>query len=164
MLKLMGSGCILSAGMWLLRKIMKEERRRTAVLRDLTAALETMTDEIRMNRTPMPRLLLKVGAGRCGEVMDFFAAVRVSGGEIGLSSAWRRAATALPLPEQEKQAFSELGSCLTGDEEQACRGLHAVSDQLDRALKRQCDVSAESAKRNAALCFSGAALMIILLI
>ena len=134
------------------------------MLRDLTAALEIMADEIRMNRTPMPRLLLKAGIGRGSEVMDFFAAVRMSGGEMGFSAAWRRAAEALPLPEVEKQSFSELGNCLTGDEEQACRGLISVSQQLDRERKRRRESAAENGRRNAALCLSGAALMIILLI
>ena len=164
MLKLMGSGCVMSAGIWLLWKITGEERRRTAVLRDLAAALDIMANEIRMNRTPMPRLLLKAGAGRVGEVMDFFATVRMSGGEMGFSAAWGRAAAALPLPELEKQSFSDLGHCLTGDEEQACSGLVSVSQQLDRELKRRRESAAENGRRNAALCLSGAALMIILLI
>lgn len=164
MLKLMGSGCVMGAGFWLLWNITAEERRRTAMLRELTAALEAMADDIRMNRTPMPRLLLKAGTGRNREVMDFFAAVRMSGRNLGLSAAWRRAAEGLPLPEQEKRVFSELGHCLTGDEEQACRGLLFVSQQLDSAWKRQREGAAEAGRRNAALCLSGAALMIILMI
>lgn len=164
MLKLMGSGCVMGAGVWLLRNITVEERRRTAVLRDLEAALEVMADEIRINRTPMPRLLLKAGTGRCGEVMDFFMAVRMDSRTRGLSAAWRGAAAALPLPEQEKQALAGLGGCLTGDEEQICRGLLTVSQQLGCALKRQRETAAERGKRSAALCLSGAALMIILLI
>lgn len=164
MLKLMGCGCVMAAGACLFWRITAEERRRAVVLYDLAMALETMADEIRMNRTPMPRLLLKMGTGRCGEVMDFFAAVRMSSGEMGLSASWRRAAEVLPLPEQEQRSFSELGSCLTGDEERACRGLRSVSEQFSRVLERQRDTTAEATKRNAALCLSGAALMIILLV
>ena len=164
MLRLMGSGCIMTAGIWLFWRIAAEERRTTAVLCDLAAALEAMADEIRMNRMPMPRLLLKVGAGRCGEVMDFFSAVRMSSGGLGLSAAWRQEAAALPLPKQEKQALSELGNCLTGDEEQVCRGLMSTAEQLSRELKRHRDSAAETMRRNAALCLSGASLMIIILI
>ena len=164
MLKLLGSGCVMSSGIWLLWKISAEERRRMAVLRDLTAAIETMADEIRMNRTPMPRLLLKAGAGRGGDVVEFFAAVRGTGEALGLSAAWRQAAADLPLPEQAKQAFSELGNCLTGDEEQVCRCVLSVSQQLNRELKRHRETAAETTRRNTALCLSGAALMVILLI
>ncbi len=164
MLKLIGGGCIVIAGAWLFWRIAAEGRRRMAVLRDLTAALENMTDQIRMNRTPMPRLLLQAGIGRGVDVTGFFAAVRMSVGEIGFSAAWRQAAEALPLPEKEKQVLSELGNCLTGDEEQACRGLISAAKQLNRELNRHRESAAETTKRNAALCFSGAALMIILLI
>jgi len=164
MLKLIGCGCVLTAGVRLFWRTTAEERRRAAVLYDLAMALEFMADEIRMNRTPIPRLLLKAGTDRCSEVMDYFAKVRISSREMGLSAAWRQASDMLSLPEQEQKAFWELGSCLTGDEEQACRGLRSVSEQLDRALKRRRAVATENTKRNAALCLSGAALMIILLI
>ena len=164
MLKWIGGGCVMTAGAWLFCRIAAEERRRITVLRDLVAALENMADEIRMNRTPMPRLLVKAGIDRNADVKDFFDMVQMSAGEKGFSTAWRQAALPLPLPEKETQALSELGNCLTGDEEQACRGLLSVIAQLNRELNRRHESAAEVTKRNCALCFSGAALMIILLI
>ena len=135
-----------------------------AVLEDLVRSLELMTNEIRMNRMPMPRLLLRAGMGRCDEVMVFFASVRKSCGALGLEEAWQREAEVLMLMETEKRSLKELGRALAGDEEQACRGLENVSKHLAESLRQQTSAAAEAVRRQAALCFSGAAFLIILLI
>ena len=164
MLKLLGACCVICAGAWVYLSTAVEERRRLEVLRRLAAALETMGDEIRMNRTPIPRLLKKLEAGGKDEVSAFFTSVRFLCEEIALTDAWRHAAEQLPLPETVKGAFLELGNCLSGDEERACRGITFLKEQLRRELECRRSRVMEAMRYRAAVCFSAAAMVIILLI
>ena len=164
MLKLLGSVCIATAGTLMRYRVIREERRRTELIREAAAALETMDHEIRLNRTPMPRLLRKTGNGRGREVAEFFASVGMRCEEQGMAEAWRGAAEKLSLPPRERQLLAELGNCLQGDEQQVCRGLETAAAALTKSLERRRVTAAEAEKRSTALCFSGAALLIILLI
>lgn len=164
MLKLLGSVCIVAAGGLTWYRVTREERRRTETLREMAAVLETMSHEIRLHRTPIPRLLRKAGNGRSREVTAFLAAVGLRCEEWGVAEAWRQAAEQLPLPPQEKQLLVELGRCLQGDEQQVCRGLETAAALLDKSLEERRKTAAEGERRSTALCFSGAALLIILLI
>lgn len=164
MLKLLGGCCVICAGVWIFLSAASEERRGLELLRRLAAALETMGDEIRMNRTPIPRLLKKLEAGGKDEVSAFFASVRLLCEEIALTDAWRHAAEQLPLPETVEGAFLELGNCLSGDEEQACRGIAFLKEQLRRELECRRTRMTEAIRYRAAICFSTTAMVIILLI
>ena len=161
-LKLAGGFCIMGAAVWLLGQMRMEQKRRLMVLQELVSVLEFMGDEIRMNRTPMPVLLRRAIEGRCDEVANFLAAVR--SGSRGLTEDWRKGAERLSIPETEKRMLADLGQSLTGDEEQACRGLALVCAHLRKELQRQLDAAVEALKRKTALCLSGAAFVIILLI
>ena len=164
MLKLLGCVCVLSAGVLARYRMAMESRRVLSALSDMAAALEFMGDEIRLNRTAMPLLLLKAGTGRGRDTMAFFAAVRAESGKNGLAEAWRRAAGALPLPAREAGAVAETGMCLLGDEERACRGLASAAELLRRELERGNSGAAEASRRSTALCLSASALIVILLI
>ena len=164
MLKLLGACCVICAGVWVYLSAAAEERRRLEVLRQLAAALETMSDEIRMNRTPMPRLLKKLAAGHTDDVCAFFVEVYSLCQEMELTDAWRCAAKELSLPEKVRETFGELGSCLVGDEERVCRGMAFLTEQLRQELELRRARLTEVLRRRSAFCFSGAALLIILLI
>ena len=163
MLKLLGCVCVLSAGVLARYRMAVESRRVLNAMADLAAALEFMGDEIRLNRTAMPLLLLKAGTGRGRDTMAFFAAVRAESGKTGLAAAWRKAAGILPLPEREVVVIAETGMCLLGDEERACRGLAASAELLRRELERRNSCAAEASRRSTALCLSASALIVILL-
>lgn len=154
----------MSAGVLARYRMAVENRRVLAALSDLAAALEFMGDEIRLNRTAMPLLLLKAGAGRGRDTMAFFAVVRAESGKTGLAEAWRKAAGSLPLPEREAGVIAETGAYLLGDEERACRGLAAAVKQLRRELERRNSGAVEASRRSTALCLSASALIVILLI
>lgn len=163
MRKLAGGLCVMGAGGMLWYRLIREARRRTRVMGELALALEEMAEEIRRNRTPMPRLLAKAARGRSREVTAFFTAVELESPEYGLDGAWRKAAGRLPLAEEEVGAVAEAGCALPGDEEQVCRGLRTAADALRRALQARRETAAEAERRCTALCFSASALMIILL-
>ncbi|WP_295582014.1 hypothetical protein, partial [uncultured Oscillibacter sp.] len=78
--------------------------------------------------------------------------------------AWRRLAGELPLSEGDRAVVAALGDDLQGDEEQVCRALALAASELERSRERlEQDRQAEE-KRTTALCFSSAALLVILLI
>ena len=67
MVKLVGSLLVLAGGGLLWYTRMRAWRTRRNALQDLAAVLRAMGEEIRMTRTPMPRLLRKL-SGACGIV------------------------------------------------------------------------------------------------
>lgn len=165
MLKLLGSLLILGAGFMARTFQVQTSRRELNVLRDLISSFDEMGNEIRWNRTPLPRLMQKVGREREEDVTDFFKSVgeAISFGEP-LPSAWRSAAVSLPIAMGGQAEVAELGKKLCGDEEQACKGISFLTHCLSRRLEEKRSHQADFEKRSTALCFSGAALLIILLI
>ncbi|MDY3282630.1 stage III sporulation protein AB [Dysosmobacter sp.] len=164
MLKLLGSLCVFAAAGWAGGMQLRRGRRRLALLRGLSAALEQMTGEIRLNRTPMLRLLGQLAQRRGGEAA-FFRTVRadVKNG-TDLPAAWRSAARSLEVSEEVRAALEELGERLTGDEEQACRGLSQACDTVRKAAEELRRRQPDTERRNAVLWASGAAMLVILLI
>lgn len=165
MTKLLGSLCVFAAvGMIRLCRL-RERLRQRQLLAALAAALERMEAELRLNRTPLPRLLEQSAGERGGEVSDLFrrTAKALRAGEPP-RQAWERALASLPLPEGDKQPLLTLADALQGDEERACKGILLASDALRQRLEKQEARRAEEDKRATALCFSAAALLVILLI
>ena len=70
----------------------------------------------------------------------------------------------LPLPEADRMAVAALGEDLHGDEETICKAISLVTYQLAKALEESFRRKPEEDKRTAALCLSGAALLVILLL
>ncbi len=165
MLKLLGSLCVLTAGGWALLQQRQGLRQELDALRRLSAALEAMADNIRLERPPMPRLLDRAGSGREDPAASFFrtAAAALRRGEP-LPAAWRDAAEALPLSPRDQQTVADLGRVLGGDEVQACKGLQLVSDSLRRNYEELERSRPQRERQGTALCFSAAALVIILLL
>ena len=118
-----------------------------------------------MARTPLPSLLDAL-AKSCGpEGADFFhqaAETARRGGD--LPAAWHHAAGGLPLEPGDREALAALGDSLHGDEESVCKAISLVIYQLAKSLEETDRVRQQEEKRTAALCFSAAVLMVILLI
>jgi len=165
MLKLMGSVCILAAAAFARVAWIRSIRRELSVLRGLISALGEMESEIRLNRTPMPRLLKKAGYDRGADVASFFSRLSrgLAAGEETMRT-WTAAAGDLPVAGRERLELAEVGRNLSGDEEKACKGILLASDHLSKCLQEKYIQQRESEKRCTALCFSGAALLIILLL
>ena len=165
MTNLVGGLCVLSAGgiVWHLQR--QERRRRRQVLAELAAALDCVETSIRLNRTPLLPLFRQAARGRCHEVSQLF-----EGGAAALAAGkspeavWRQAVSCLPVPETDKRALSELANALQGDETSACKSILLVRKELQNSLSQLEKQRPEEEKRTAALCFSAAALLVILLI
>lgn len=165
MLKLLGSLCVLTAGGWALLQQRQGLRQELDTLRSLSAALEAMSDNIRLERTPMPRLLDRARDRREDLVAFFFqtAAAALRRGEP-LPAAWQDAARALPLSPRDRQTVADLGRILGGDEVQACKGLQLASSALRGSYEELERCRPQRERQGTALCFSAAALVIILLL
>lgn len=165
MLKLVGSMCILGAGFLLRTFQVQEHRRGIAALRDLLASLARMESEIRLNRTPLPRMLERLGADCGSDVKAFFCTVSeaVREGEH-LPAAWRSAAVSLPISPAGQASVAGISQKLGGDEEEICNGILLVSNSLKGELEQKLTGQADFEKRCTAFCLSGAALLAILLI
>lgn len=163
MMKLVGSLLILTGGGLLRRARLRADRRRRRALTDLASALNAMCEEVRMARTPMPELLRRQAEG-CGVDVGAFlrSAAAASAGEEGLAGGWARGVPDLPLDEPERELL--LGLDLRGDEEQVCGALSRVGLWLSRRAEEKERNRLEVTKRTTALCFSGAVLLVILLI
>lgn len=162
-MKLVGSLFILAGGglMWCLQRQAYQRRRTT--LFDLVNALRSMGEEIRMVRTPMPSLLQKLAAN-CGEDSQRFLQTVAAATREGerLTDAWRKGIGELPLSDREREIL--LGMELQGDEEQVRHAISLAAFQLAQCAEELERKRPEEAKRTSALCFSWAALLVILLI
>lgn len=165
MIKLLGSALILGgfSAAWLSE--LRRWRRELESLNDLVAVLEELSNGVRLTRTPLPRLFRRLGQTRPGAVGDWL--MEMSGalerGE-GIRPVWANACKALPLEEGIQKTVGELGYKLSGDEQQICKAISLVGIQLTRELEEKCRRKRDWERQLTALCFSGAALLIILLL
>lgn len=163
MIKLLGGVLILSGGCGAFLCRLRERRLRRDMLREILGVFRQMAEEIRLTRTPMPRLLrlqgeactTPVGGALC------YAADAACAGE-SLSNAWRSGVETLPLDAEERSAL--LLVTFRGDEEKVCGEFQLVAERLALLLRRMEDCWLEETRRTAALWLSGAALIVILLI
>ena len=163
MIKLAGSVCILAGGALAWQRQRRERHRRRQMLGELLAALEDMGQEIRMARTPLPELLDR-RALRCrsqaGDLLQETARAARRG--ESLTAAWRRGTETLPLSESDREILGALD--LQGDEEKVRKALSLVCARLEKHTEELDRHRPEEEKRAMALCFSAAALLVILLI
>lgn len=163
MIKLAGSVCILAGGALAWQRQRRERHRRRQMLGELLEALEDMGQEIRMARTPLPELLDRL-ALRCrsqaGDLLQETARAARRG--ESLTAAWRRGTETLPLSESDREILGALD--LQGDEEKVRKALSLVYARLEKHTEELDRHRPEEEKRAMALCFSAAALLVILLI
>lgn len=165
MTKLLGSLCVFAAAgtVWLRR--LRERQRRRQLLAALVSSLDRMETALRLTRAPLPRLLEQLAGEDGGAASDLFRRTSraLRAGEPP-RQAWEGALAALPLAEEDKQPLLTLADALQGDEESACKGISLASEVLRQRLEKQEAQRGEEDKRATALCFSAAALLVILLI
>lgn len=163
MVKLLGSLFVLCGGgmAWVFQR--RERRRRRDTLFDLVTALRRMGEEIRMTRMPLPRLLgvLAADCGPDAAALLHTAAAAAARGE-GLTEAWCAGIEALPLHLRDQAALRSLE--FQGDEENFCKGISLATYRLAESVEAMERAWPEEEKRTAALCFSAAALLVILLV
>lgn len=163
MIKVLGSLLVFGGGGMLWWFQMQSRRSRRRILADLMLVLRRMQEEIRMMRTPLPELLEQLAepcGAETGKLLRDMAAAAVEGEAADI--VWCKGVCGLPLSRQEREILSGLS--FGGDEEKVCKEISLALYTLANHVE-ELDLSrAEEEKRAAALCFSGAALLVILLI
>lgn len=165
MLKLTGAGLLLLAGVAGAWGTVSRQRRQLRLLRRLITVLTEMEEEIRLTRTPLPRLLRKLAETDHTECRPFLSctADSLSSGEPP-ESAFRIGASALPFPEELCGSLAEMGQEFHGDEEQICKAISLFKVRFERVEQEWCRQQTNREKRSAALFLSASAMLVILLI
>ena len=156
--KLLGASALLASALWTVLSVQRRQRRQTALLRELAAALDAMAAAIRWQRRPLPEAIAAME--RYPLAGPYFRQVG------GLLRAGK------PLNEVWQRVFSRLsvgGAWMTalelsGDEERLTDGLLYTARQLKACCRRRSEGQRQSAKLWAAGMLSAAGLLIILLI
>lgn len=162
-MKLIGSLLVFTGGglVWWIQQ--RERRRKGTVLADLALILRQMQEEIRMMRTPLPELFRKLEK-RCGQdISDVLRAMAAAvERETDVKVLWSEAVCALPVDERMREILCRLD--FSGDEEKLCKELSFAAYEIAKCAEVLESRRMEDGKRVTALCFSGAALLVILLI
>lgn len=159
-MKWLGSVLVCGGGFWWWRVCLGERRRQQRTLERLLAALYQLREGVRMGRMPLPELLEQLADGE-----RFFGDVlRELRQREGLSQAWKEAVDTLSLPPESRRAWCWLGSQLTGDEQHVLQTIGYTEQTLERQRRQMAEQQAEAERRTAAVCFSTAALLVILLL
>lgn len=140
-------------------------RRETETLSQLIAALEALSSRIRLTRTPLPRLLRELGRARQGAVAAWLTGLAESleRGEP-LRPTWDAACRRLPVEDDVRETVAGLGYKLSGDEAEICKGIDLATGWLRKKLEERSRKKRDWTRQATAICFSGAALLIILLL
>lgn len=156
--KLLGASALLASALWTVLSVLSRQRRQTALLRELAAALDAMAAAIRWQRRPLPEAIATME--RYPLAGPYFRQV---GGLLRagkpLNEAWQRVFSRLSVGGAWMTALE-----LSGDEEKLTDGLLYTARQLKACCRRRSEGQRQSAKLWAAGMLSAAGLLIILLI
>jgi len=161
-LRWLGAGLILCGGVLTSAELLKARRSAQRTRLALMEAFASMESEIRLLLTPLPVLLRQCGAGNAGA---FFTRVSqaLSSGEM-LAAAWRDAADALPLPEDERTQLAAMGQRLGGTEESACAALSLAASALRRSYERAEAKNGEYERLITSICIGMSLFLVVLLL
>ena len=156
--KLLGASALLASALWTVLSVLSRQRRQTALLRELAAALDALAAAIRWRRRPLPEAIAAME--RYPLAGPYFRQV---GGLLRagkpLNEAWQRVFSRLSVGGAWMTALE-----LSGDEEKLTDGLLYTARQLKACCRRRSEGQRQSAKLWAAGMLSAAGLLIILLI
>lgn len=159
-MKCLGSVLIFCGGFWWWRLCLLGRRREKQTLERLLMTLYQLREGIRMARIPLPQLL-----ERAAQDEPFFGEVfRELRKQEELSKAWRLAAENLTLSPQSLEIWCWLGQQLTGDEQAVLQAMTYAEQVMAQEWQRLAEQEQEVNRRTAAMCFSAAALAVILLV
>ena len=156
--KLLGASALLASALWTVLSVQRRQRRQTALLRELAAALDAMAAAIRWQRRPLPEVIAAMGRyPLAGPYFRRIAEYRKY--EIPLQQAWQQAFSELSVGGDLMTALE-----LSGDEEKLTKGILYASEQLKERCRQRQQQQRQTAKLWLAGALSSVGLLIILLI
>ena len=156
--KLLGASALLASALWTVLSVLSRQRRQTALLRELAAALDAMAAAIRWQRRPLPDILAALERYPLAGPYFHRITERMWEGQT-LPQAWHSVFSGLSLGAEWMTALE-----LTGDEEKLTNGLLYTAGQLKQLCRQRGEEQRQTAKLWLAGVLSAAGLLIILLI
>lgn len=156
--KLLGAALLTAAGALLGWERTGALRRRLALLRELSAGLGVMADELTALQTPLPRILERL------RNRPFFALVHAGFGGEPFAELWTRAARAPDLAPADREALASLGAVLGRyDADRQAAEIMLIRRRLDQSATVLEAELAGRAKNFAALGASFGAILAVIL-
>ena len=159
-----GAGAVLilwgAAALFLQRR--REELLPLRLGRALLEDLAVLSCQVRVCRTPLPRVLSEHLAEGLGAVWLWRPLLERLGGEEGLPRCWRAAVRALPPPLD--RLLAPLGPLLPEGGETLEAAIEETREELTGFVRAEAARQAGQGRITAALCLSGATLLILVLI
>lgn len=160
----LGIGCIFAGcgGLWW--SLVQSQRKYLETVAQLVGALQQMAGDIQFHSRPLPRIITTLATQRTGTTGAFFQEVdKALSQGYSLEESWTQGAIAVLPRGIMAEWMVELGHQLTGTGETICKAISLVCVQLSKILEEERRQSADRQRRTTALCFSGASLVVILL-
>ena len=159
-MKLVGSVLVFCGGCWWYYIALKERGSRQKTLERLLGNLHEMREIVGGERLPLPQVL-----ERLGEEGTYFGRVReMLRYSESFEFCWSDAAKLLDLSKRNRSIWCWLGTQLTGNEQSVIRALDFAERELEAERQKMMQESREVSQRKAVVCFSTAALLVILLL
>ena len=159
-----GAGAVLilwgAAALFLQRR--REELLPLRLGRALLEDLAVLACQVRVCRTPLPRVLSEHLAEGLGAVWLGRPLLERLGGEEGLPRCWRAAVRALPPPLD--RLLAPLGPLLPEGGETLEAAIEETREELTGFVRAEAARQAGQGRITAALCLSGACLLILVLL
>lgn len=164
-MRLLGAALILSGSLLVRARLLRTRRRERQALRESIAALDYLSRELPCSLLPLPRLLERRGLGMYGDgLFSRTLALHEADGDVPLADCWRSAAEQLPLAAPEREILARAAQAFGGTEEGALAALSSGAAALRDALAERRREERQSGRLAGALCLSGGALLVILLL
>ena len=159
-----GAGAVLilwgAAALFLQRR--REELLPLRLGRALLEDLAVLSCQVRVCRTPLPRVLSEHLAEGLGAVWLWRPLLERLGGEEGLPRCWRAAVRALPPPLD--RLLAPLGPLLPEGGETLEAAIEETREELTGFVRAEAARQAGQGRITAALCLSGACLLSLVLL
>lgn len=160
-MKTAGILLVLAGSIWITAADICSRRKTLALLQELAAALDEMEAYVRWKRETLPNVIARqTERPLCG---SYFSAVLDGLNNDGLTmeNSWKQA-FAQVQPREAGECLCRVELC--GDEEHLMGNLHLASETLRQLRQEWKEKQREEEKLHLAMVFSGAGMLIILLI
>lgn len=165
MMGALGAICIaLGFGsLWYLQLLSQGQKLDT--LGQLASSMLEICSEIQSHQTPLPRIFQNLSQHYTGKTGALYHAVsqEIEEGNTLLDS-WMAGVEAIGFPPEETSLLLQTGRSFVGNEEQICKVLNLASDCFEREISKIKEQLPNERRSCGALCVSGGALLLILLL